>query len=222
MRRFLLLVLGTAIAVSGCGGSKGWPDQSSAPSQAPTATATATAAPTATPTAKPSPTKTPKASPTTAGASDADWVLVEPDGMGFTSMWPGEPTKTTSSSKISAGTVATTLWTYEDGTDLAYFVAVVKYPKGALAGQTASKVYDNAIKGMLTSTGTTLTIKDSGDVTVNGHLGRGTTLTSSEYNVQVALLLVGNTLYMVYIVYRPVVTDLSEPELFFSDFNLTV
>jgi hypothetical protein len=184
----------------------------------PTAEATPTeATPTkATPT-KATPTKTP--TPAATGGIDADWVTVAPSGVGFTSKWPGDPTKTSST---SAGNVVTTIWTYEDGVDLAYFVGVVTYPKGSMSGKSVTTVYDAAVKSMTTSTGTTMTISDQGSLTVNGHAGRGFTLTSSTYSIQGAMVIIGDTLYTAYIAYTPAMTDMSSPAVFFNDFNLTI
>jgi hypothetical protein len=116
----------------------------------------------------------------------------------------------------------TTIWQYEDGVDLAYFAAVVTYPKGSMSGKSVTTVYDAAVKSMTTSTGTTMTISSQGDLTVNGHAGRGFTLTSSTYSIQGAMVIIGDTLYTAYIAYTPAVTDLSAPEVFFNDFNLTI
>ena len=221
MRRLILVLLASALALSACAQGKGWPDSSSAVSQAPSiaATASPTAGPTESPTAGPTAKAT---TPTATGGIDADWVAVTPSDAGFTSKWPGDPTKKTSTSASSAGNVVTTLWTYEDGVDLAYFVGVVTYPKGSMSGRSATTVYDAAVNNMTTSTGTTMTISDQGSVTVNGHAGRGFTLTSSTYSIQGAMVLVGDSLYMPYVTYSPAVTDLSSPEVFFNDFNLTI
>lgn len=228
MRRLILVVLASALALSACAQGKGWPDISSAASQA--ASIAATESPTAGPTAEVTPTEatpteatpTKAPTPTATGSIDADWVTVTPSGVGFTSKWPGDPTKTSSTSASSAGNVVTTIWTYEDGVDLAYFVGVVAYPKGAMSGKAVTTVYDAAVKSMTTSTGTTMTISDQGSLTVNGHAGRGFTLTSSTYSIQGAMVIIGDTLYTAYIAYTPAVTDLSAPEIFFNDFNLTV
>jgi hypothetical protein len=234
VRRLILVLLASALALSACSQGNGWPGGSSTVSQAPsiaaTARPTAEATPTeATPTkatpTKATPTKaTPTKAPTPAatGSIDADWVTVTPSGVGFTSKWPGDPTKTSSTSATSAGNVVTTIWTYEDGVDLAYFVGVVAYPKGAISGTPVTTVYDAAVKSMTTSTGTTMTISSQGDLTVNGHAGRGFTLTSSTLSIQGAMVIIGDTLYTAYIAYTPAVTDLSSPEVFFNDFNLTI
>ena len=233
MRRLILVLLASALALSACSQGNGWPGGSSTVSQAPSIAATAS--PTAGPTAEATPTEatptkaTPtKATPTNAptpaatGGIDADWVTVTPSGVGFTSKWPGDPTKTSSTSASSAGNVVTTIWTYEDGVDLAYFVGVVAYPKGAISGTAVTTVYDAAVKSMTTSTGTTMTISSQGSLTVNGHAGRGFTLTSSTLSIQGAMVIIGDTLYTAYIAYTPAVTDLSSPEVFFNDFNLTI
>jgi hypothetical protein len=147
---------------------------------------------------------------------------VAPSGVGFTSKWPGNPTKKTTTSSGSAGNVVTTIWSYEDGIDLAYFAGVLAYPKGSMTGRSLTTVYDAALQSMTTSTGTTMTIANQGSVTVNGHAGRSYSLTSSTYSIEGAMVLVGDTLYTAYVAYTPAVTDLSSPEVFFNDFNLTV
>jgi len=234
VRRLILVVLASALALSACAQGKGWPDSNSAASQAASIAATAspttgptagpTAGPTSSPTARPTAKATPTKAPTPAatGSIDADWVTVTPSGVGFTSKWPGDPTKKSSNSASSAGNVVTTIWTYEDGVDLAYFVGVVAYPKGAISGTAVTTVYDAAVKSMTTSTGTTMTISSQGSITVNGHAGRGFTLTSSTLSIQGAMVIIGDTLYTAYVAYTPAVTDLSSPEVFFNDFNLTV
>jgi hypothetical protein len=229
VRRLILVLLASALALSACAQGKGWPDSSSAVSQAPSiaAIASPTAGPTESPTAGPteSPTAGPTAKATTPAATggiDADWVTVTPSGAGFTSKWPGNPTKTTSTSASSAGNIVTTLWTYEDGIDLAYFAAVVAAPKDSMTGTSATSIYDAAVNSMTTSTGTTMTISDQGSVTVNGYAGRSFTLTSSTSSIQGGMVLVGDSLYMVYVTYTPAVTDLSAPDVFFKDFNLTI
>jgi len=217
VRRLILVLLASALALSACAQGKGWPDSSSAVSRAPSiaATASPTAGPTESPTAK-------ATTPAATGSIDADWVTVTPSGVGFTSKWPGDPTKKSSTSASSAGDVVTTIWTYEDSVDLAYFVGVVTYPKGAMSGKAVTTVYDAAVNSMTTSTGTTMTISSQGSLTVNGHAGRGFTLTSSTYSIQGAMVIIGDTLYTAYIAYTPAVTDLSAPEVFFNDFNLTI
>jgi len=230
VRRLILVLLASALALSACAQGKGWPDSSSAASQAASIAATAsptagptagpTSSPTARPTAKATPTKAP--TPTATAGIDAEWVTVAPSGVGFTSKWPGNPTKTSSTSASSAGNVVTTIWTYEDSVDLAYFAAVVAYPKGSMSGKSVTTVYDAALESMTTSTGTTMTISSQGSLTVNGHAGRGFTLTSSTYSIQGAMIIIGDTLYTAYIAYTPAVTDLSAPEVFFNDFNLTI
>lgn len=227
MRRLLLVVLASAMALSACGSGKGWPDSSAAGSQAATATASiaAPATPTDEPTAKPSPTAkaTPTSKPTTGGtAIDADWTKVEPSGVGFTSMWPGKPTSKTTSSSSAAGPVSTTLWQYEESNDLAYFVGVVTYPKGSMGSASTTKIYDAGVQSMTTSTSVALTIKSQGSVTVQGHVGRSFELTSSTVSLQGAMFVVGDTLYMAYVAYSTSMTDLSAPEVFFNDFSLTI
>jgi hypothetical protein len=230
VRRLILVLLASALALSACAQGKGWPDSSSAVSQAPSIAATAsptaspTAGPTSSPTARPTAAATPTTAPTAAatGSIDADWVTVTPSGVGFTSKWPGDPTKKSSTSASSAGNVVTTMWTYEDGADLAYFVGVVAYPKGAISGTAVTTVYDAAVTSMTTSTGTTMTISSQGSLTVNGHAGRGFTLTSSTLSIQGAMVIIGDTLYTAYVAYTSAVTDMSSPEFFFNDFNLTI
>jgi hypothetical protein len=231
VRRLFLLVMASAMTLSACGSGNGWPGGSSgpqaasqAPSQAPSIAATVK--PTDAPTVKPTPTSkaTPTDAPVPTGgtAIDANWTTLAPSGVGFTSMWPGKPTKKTSTSASSSGTVSTSLWEYDDSGDLGYFVGVVTYPSGALTGKKQTAIYDAAVKGMTTSTSVLLTISKQGDVTVNGHIGRGFTLTSTTASIQGAMILVGDILYMAYVVYTPAITDMSAPEVFFNDFNLTI
>jgi len=114
------------------------------------------------------------------------------------------------------------MWEYDDGLDLSYFIVVAQYPKGAMTGKSPATVYDTTVKGMTTASTITLTIADQGDATFNGHTGRGFTLTSDTANVQGAMILVGDALYMVYVAYSPAVTDLSSPKAFYDDFVLTI
>jgi hypothetical protein len=213
VRRIATLALAGAFILAGCGQSKDWPNGTNGTGGTSAATAAATLKPTAIPTATAKP---------TAIALDADWTLVEPSGKGFTSMWPGSPTLKTSDSTTAVGKVTTDMWSYEASKDLAYFVALAKYPEGSMQDSSLTKVYDGAVQGMVDSAGVKLELTSSGAITVNNHEGRGFTLTGSEYALQGALILVGDTLYMAYVAYSTTMTDLSEPEVFFNDFNLTV
>jgi hypothetical protein len=231
VRRLLLVALASAMALSACGQGKGWPAISpvgtQGPSQAASASLTASADATATPTptAEPTPTQalpTKAPTPTVASGLDADWITLAPSGFGFTSKWPGTPTKKTTTSATSAGDSVTVLWSYQDGVDLAYFAAVVTYPTGSLTGKTAASIYDFAVTSMTTSTANEMTITNQGSVTVNGHSGRSFSLAGSAFSIEGAMALVGNNLYIAYVAYTSAVTDMSSPETFFNDFTLTV
>lgn len=217
MRRLFVLALGSALLASACGTSSFWPGASSAASQAVTGSST-------TPSSKPSPvaTKT-KAAPTLAAptptevASSADvtagWSTFAPAGAGFSVLMPGEPVLKTSNSTDAT----TSLWTYEDGADLAYFVAEAKYTKGSLSGQPAATVYTNALAGMAKS-GTGMTISAQGDVTVSGHAGKSFTLTSTGATAKGYLFVVGDNLYMVYAYWAPAVDGSPDMDAFLASF----
>jgi hypothetical protein len=212
-------LLASALALSACAQGKGWPDSSSAASQAPSiastqaATEAATAAPTATPKSKPTPTE----AATQAGSA---WTTFAPDGAGFTSQFPGDPTLTEETFKTAAGDAPTSLWTYEDGSDLAYFIALAKYPKGSISKVSASSVFDGALAGM-TGSSSGMSIGSQGSVTLNGHAGRKFTLTGS-VGSKGEMFLVGDNLYMVYAAYSTAVTDLTDVNAFIGAFKLIV
>lgn len=228
MRRLFLVVLGSAILLSACGQSKGWPDSSSAASQAASqapsiaATQAPTQAPTEAATAAPTATAKPKSTPTAAATqASSDWIVFAPAGAGFTSQLPGDPTLSQETYKTAAGDAPASLWTYEDGSDLAYFIALAKYPKGTLSSVSASAVFDGALAGM-TGASSGMTLATKGNVTLNGHAGRSFTLTSSDATAKGEMFIVGDNLYVVYAAYTSAITDPSDVNAFIADFKLTV
>jgi len=223
MRRLFLVVLGSAILLSACGQGKGWPDSNSAASQAPSiaSTQTPTKAPTEVPTE--APTAAPKSQPTpTEAATQAAtvWTTFAPTGAGFTSQFPGDPTLTEETYTTAVGDAPASLWTYEDGADLAYFVALAKYPKGSISKVSASSVFDGALAGM-TGSSSGMSIASQGSVTLNGHAGRKFTLTGS-IESKGEMFVVGDNLYMVYAAYSDAITDLTDVDAFIGAFKLLV
>ena len=118
MRRFLLLVLGSAILISACGSSK---------------VATAPAAST---------------TPIASSAVDGDWTTFGPAGAGFSTKYPAAPTLTTSTTATAVGDAPTSVWTDKEGGNLIYAVLVANYPAGSLPAAKVSQVYDGAVNGM--------------------------------------------------------------------------
>ena len=205
MRRLLPTVLGAAILFSAC--------------TATAQTATPTPAPTSTPVATPTATPTLAATPSLAGsAADAGWVVLAPPGDGFTSKFPGEPKLTTTTTATKDGDIPTSVWEYLASTNLDYNVAMWQYPAGLTTGTALSVIYDGAINGMNSANG--LTLSTQSDNTRNGHAGRAFTLTGSAYEIQGELVLVGDTLFMVYGTYAPTV-DTAGVAAFVADFEPT-
>jgi hypothetical protein len=104
---------------------------------------------------------------------------------------------------------------YEQGTHVAYVVGLIKYPAGSLAGTNTTALYDTSV----TTIGTLVT---QADVTLNGHAARSFTCTKSGATIKGVIVLVGDDLYMVYVVYDATVTDTTAIDAFIADFALTV
>lgn len=225
MRRLFLVVLGSALILSACGQSKGWPDGSPAATVAPSIVATSVAAATAAPTVVMSDAPTaPAASeavPTQADThADTEWTVFAPADGGFTSKFPVVPTLTTDTTKTAAGDTATSLWTYEQGGNLAYFVLLAQYPKGAMVALKATVAYDTAVQAMVGGTAG-LALASQTDMMINGHAGRSFLLTSTEGSVKGEMVLVGDNLYTAYVAFTSSV-DRSVVDTFLADFSLTI
>jgi hypothetical protein len=221
VRRFVLVVLSSAILLSACS-SKGFPGAggtaNSAASTAPTAAATVAATPAAVIVTTP----TPKASveaPATP-VSGSDWVSVTPVGAGFTAKFPGAPTQSSQSFSTAVGDAPASLWIFEQSNDLAFFVVEARYPSGSMTGVSTSAVYDGAVKGM-TGSSAGLTVDSQDNVTLGGHDGRSFTLTSTAASIKGQMYLIGDNLYMIYAAYTAN-ADPSVIDEFISYFTLSV
>lgn len=143
----------------------------------------------------------------------AGWSKFAPAGEGFSVLMPGVPVLKTSTSTDAT----TSLWSYQDGLDLGYFVAEAKYTKGSLSGQSAATVYSAALAAMAKS-GTGMTISAQGDVTVSGHAGKSFTLTSTDATAKGYLFLVGDNMYMVYAYWAPTADGSPDMDAFLASF----
>jgi hypothetical protein len=217
VRRFVLVVLSSAILLSACS-SNGFPGAATPASAPPTTVATHAATPTpvivATPTAKAT------AEVTATPAAGSDWVSITPVGAGFTAKFPGAPTQSSQSFSTAVGDAPASLWIFEQSNDLAFFVVEARYPSGSMTGVSTSAVYDGAVKGM-TGSSAGLTVDSQDNVTLGGHDGRGFTLTSTAASIKGQMYLIGDNLYMIYAAY----TANADPAVideFISYFTLSV
>ena len=220
VRRFVLVVLSSAILLSACGTSKGFPQANqsgAAPSVAASVAATVAVTPTLAPVATTKATPAPTVAPTPAGSV---WVSIAPVGTGFTAKFPAAPTQSSQTFTTAVGDAPASLWIFEESTDLAFFVVEAKYPAGSMSGVTASAVYDGAITGM-TGSSSGLTLDTQSSVTLGGHTGRAFSLTSTAASIKGQMYLVGDNLYMVYVAYTSA-ADVTEIDTFIAAFKLTV
>lgn len=211
MRRLFLVVLGSAFLFSACGSSKA--------TTAPAAPATPAVTPTDAPTVVETATPVAVVAPSNAGL-DGGWITLAPDAVGFSAKFPATPTLATQTAKTDVGDAPTSLWTFEQGGNLAYYVLVTNYPKGSLATANASNMYDAAIKGMTGGTAE-LTLAGTTDLALNGHAGRTFLLTSALGSLKGGIWVVGDDMYMVYVSFTSSV-DPGLVDTFLSDFQLTV
>ena len=216
VRRLFLLVLGSAFLFSACGSSKATPAPATS---APAAPATPAVTPTDAPTVVETATPVVVVAPSNAGL-DGGWITLAPAAVGFSAKFPAAPTLTTQTAKTDVGDAATSLWTFEQGGTLAYYVLVTNYPKGSLATANVSTMYDAAIKGMTGGT-SELTLAGTTDLALNGHAGRTFLLTSALGSLKGGIWVVGDDMYMVYVSFTSSV-DPGLIDTFLSDFQLTV
>lgn len=213
MRRLLMLVLGSAILISACGSAKVLTTPASSPTHA----------------AGANPSDSPAASPTQGSLTvnpassfvmqDGDWIVFGPDASGFTTKFPAAPTLASSTTTTAAGDAPTSIWKYEQGGNLIYYVMLVNYPTGSLTGVDTAQVYDRGVNGMVGGDAN-LALAAQGDVTLNGHLGRSFLLTSALGSLQGSTYLVGDNLFMAYVAYTSSV-DPAFIQTFLADFQLT-
>ncbi|HEX7491896.1 MAG TPA: hypothetical protein VF337_09375 [Candidatus Limnocylindrales bacterium] len=212
MRRVVLLVLASALFVSACGSAKVTDPPAASPSEAQNGSSAAIATPSPTPAAILS------IAPSLA-AVDGDWIVFAPDGAGFSSKFPETPTLTTQTDKTAVGDAVSSIWTFEQGGNLAYAVLAAAYPAGSLAATTPAKLYDGGINGMAGgSAGYVLSAQT--DATLGGHAGRTFLLTSSTGSIKGEIVVVGDTMYMAYVVFTSSV-DTSLIDTFLLDFQLS-
>ncbi len=225
MRRLLLVLFGSAVLLSACGSSKATPAPATPAPATPATPATqaTTATPGATPTDAPTvvETSTPVVlvAPINAGV-DGDWVTLAPAAAGFTAKFPVMPTLTTQTATTAVGDARASLWTYEQGGNLAYYVQVTNYPTGSLASANPVTLYDAAIQSMTGGT-SQLTLAGETDLTLGGHAGRLFLLTSALGSLKGGVWIAGDVMYMVYVSFTSSV-DPGLIDTFLSDFQLTV
>ena len=210
MGRLLPFVLGCALVLSACGSS------SAVATNAHPVTPATQASPAAPAPAGETPTETAGAS----GFDDAGWFVLAPDGAGFSAKFPGMPKQTSQTYTTDVGNAPSSLWSWQQSSDLTYFVVTARYPKGSLSSVDPGLVYDEAIDGM-TGGPAALAVANETDMTMNGHPGRVFSLAGTTANIEGQIVLAGDNLYVVYVLFSPTVTDFSGVDAFFADFTLT-
>lgn len=198
MRRFLLIILCCSALASACASAA----QTSSGGAGPTATAASAT----------------QAASKSAGPADAGWYALAPAGGGFTSKFPARPTLTESTTTTKFGPAPTSIWEYLANSELDYNLAMWQYPAGSTGNTTAATMYDGAILSMDSVNG--LTLDGQSDITLNGHTGRAFAVSGSAYKLHGELVLVGDTLYMVYASYGPTI-DTTVVDAFLADFAVT-
>jgi hypothetical protein len=212
VRRVLLIVLSSALFLSACGSAKVTTAPVPSASEAQVGSSAAIVTPSPTPVAVLS------IAPSFA-AVDGDWIVFSPDGAAFTAKFPASPTLTTQTDKTAVGDAVSSIWTYEQGGNLAYAVLAAAYPAGSLASTVPSKIYDGAVNGM-TGGAQGLALATQSDVTLGGHAGRTFLLTSATGSIKGEVVVVGDTMYMAYVAFTSSV-DTGLIDTFLLDFKLS-
>jgi predicted small secreted protein len=222
MRRTAVLAL-VAIVLSACNSSTGGVVGSAAPSGggATSPSVSVSVAPSASTESSLTPTPGPTASPTATPVDDSGWELLAPPSSGFTARFPSTPTLSKSTAPTAAGDASTYTWAYSDGTHLAYVVGYIKYPAGSMAAVPLDLAYDAGIKGLVGSDAEA-TIDSQEDITLEGHDGKSFTAHSGDQTMLGQVFLVGDRLFMVFVLYDSTVTDHAPFDVFFADFDLNV
>jgi hypothetical protein len=210
VRRVVLLALSSALFLSACGSAK--------VTTAPAASEAQNVSSAAVVTPSPTPVAVLSIAPSLA-AVDGDWVVFAPDGAGFSSKFPAAPTLTTQTDKTAVGDALSSIWTYEQAGNLSYAVLAAVYPAGSLASTTSSKLYDGGINGM-TGGSAGLAITSQADITLGGRAARTFLLTSATGSIKGEVVVVGDTMYMAYVVFTSSV-DTGLIDTFLVDFKLS-
>jgi hypothetical protein len=185
------------------------------PSALPASVAPASTGPVAVASAWTTPAPTPHA--TSGGVSS--WITFQSPGGGFTAIFPAQPKETSETTKTAVGDAPVSVWSYIESAHLALFAGIAKYPAGSMTGVGASAIYDGAVTGMATSS--SQTVDSQGPCDRDGHAGREFTLTSKQYNTKGQIYLIGDNMYMVYVVYDTG-ADSSKLQAFLATFHITV
>ena len=201
-----MLVLGSAILISACGSAKVLTTPAASNTQGATGATQTPASVTITPASS-------------FALQDGSWIVFSPAGSGFSTKFPDAPTLTTSTTTTAVGDAPTSIWKFEQGGNLIYYVMLASYPAGSLANADSAKLYDAGVNGMVGGEAN-LALSTMGDITLNGHLGRSFLLTSAVGSLQGATYLVGDDLYMAYVAYTSSV-DPALVETFLADFQLS-
>jgi hypothetical protein len=163
----------------------------------------------------------PTASPTVTPVDDSGWELLAPAAAGFTARFPATPTLSKKTTSTAAGDASSYTWAYGDATHLAYVVGYIKYPAGAMAGVPLDVAYDAGIQGVVGSDAEA-TIESQEDITLEGHEGKSFTAHSGDQTMLGQMFLVGDRLFMIFVLYDSTVTDHAPFDVFFADFDLNV
>jgi hypothetical protein len=153
------------------------------------------------------------------GSADSTWITFTPSNGGFSAKYPGDPQLTSQTIKTVVGDAPISLWSYVQSADLAFFTGACNYPKGSLRGLNPSAVYDGAVAGMASTSA--LQVDGQQASTLDGHGGRSFSLRGEHYLAKGLIYLVGDDLYMVYVVYDPGLNDFEARDAFLADFHLT-
>jgi hypothetical protein len=189
-----LLPLAALMLLAACGGTapaSGVPTSASAP--------TATAAP-------------------TVGASSpaaTSWVVVAPEGGGFSVEMPGQPTFQTQVAQTALGPLELHLATLVDG-EGAYFASWSDYPAGSITDPAASLI--GARDGAVTNINGTL-VTDA-PIERAGLPGHSLTATVAGGTYQAEILLQGDRMFQMGVASSDNATGF-DPERFFASFKLT-
>jgi hypothetical protein len=147
------------------------------------------------------------------------WIVIAPDGKGFSVKMPGNPAASDAKVKTPAGDLTITTWTYAPKSGAAMAVSTSKFAPGALGTTTAKSVYDTALGMFAQQSGGKLASQK--DVTVGGKPARSFVITSASFELQGVLVLVGETMYMAYVGNDPDKVDQAIVDAFIASFALT-
>ena len=169
------------------------------------------------PTASSAPTTAPSATPAASAPSSpttGDWVVVTPDGGGFTVEMPGQATFQTQTAETALGPIELHIATFTTASG-AYFATWSDYPAGSITDPAASLIgaRDGAVRNI------NGTLVSDGPVSREGLEGHALTATVAGGTYQAEIYLDGDRMIQLGIASADGATV--DPERFFSSFTLT-